>query len=148
MRRTTNIYTHKGMMQARLFAAGSAVPMVAAIWVVCLLLRRDTVWGFVGVVLVGLVGALSVALVLVNLWRSGLLYEYGIRRKFRAVSSQKGLADRVKTDKGRDRWRYPRVRVLTGSNASFQLSIRPLLGHSHGDWEKAAPAFALAFGAE
>ena len=48
-----------------------------------------------------LVGAVAVALVLVNLWRSGLVYEYRHPCRFRAVCRQKGLADRIKTDKGR-----------------------------------------------
>ena len=33
MRPTTNIYTYKGMVQARLIAAGAAVPALAATWV-------------------------------------------------------------------------------------------------------------------
>lgn len=147
MRPTKNLYTYKGMMQARLLAAGAVVPAVVATVVVCLLLRHGTIWGFIGVVLVGIVGAVAVALVVVNLLRSGLVFEYRIRRKFRVVCAQKGLADKVTTDKGVQRWRYASMRVLTGSNASFQLSIRPLLGHSHPDWDRAAPAFALAFGA-
>ena len=94
-----------------------------------------------------MVGAGSVALVLVNLWRSGLLYEYRIRTRFRAVCRSKGLAHRVRNDKGREQWQYPRAGRLSGSNASFQLTIRPLLGHDLSAWDKAADAFALAFGA-
>ena len=100
MRPTSNIYTYKGMVQARLFAAGAALPAVAASGL-CACYFVWHVWGFIGVVLVGLVGAVAIALVLVNLLRSGLVYEYRIRAKFRAVCRQKGLADRITTDKKR-----------------------------------------------
>lgn len=147
MKPTQVYYTRQNMVRARLFVAGAAVPAVASILAVWLLLRDGSLLAVLGAVPVGLAGAAAVVLVLINLPMSGLLFEASVRRKFRAVCREKKLAAQVTTDRGRRRWRYPRLRLVSGNAVSVTLSIRPLLGHSHNDWDRAAPAFALAFGA-
>jgi DNA segregation ATPase FtsK/SpoIIIE, S-DNA-T family len=147
VRPTRNNYTSKGMFYARCMAAAAAVLAIAAAVAFVLLWQLHTAWGFVGVVLVGAVGSCLIALVVVNVLASGLLFELGIRSRFRAVCRERGLASKIATQKGSHRWRYPAAGRLHGNSQSFQLVIRPLLGHSHADWEKAAAAFTMAYGA-
>lgn len=74
---------------------------------------------------------------------AGWLFEYDTRRKFRAVCDQKNLS--TKDDAGRPV--YPRFSRLIGGQDAWHVRIHPLLGQSVPDWERAAPAFVLAFAA-
>src|SRR4051794_14193642 len=73
---------------------------------------------------------------------AGLWFEYRLRWRFKAVCERSGLA--VKDKQGRAY--YPRVGQLVGDRDGFSVRIRPLIGQTVAQWEKAAAAFALAYG--
>ncbi|QJY51213.1 FtsK/SpoIIIE domain-containing protein [Pseudonocardia broussonetiae] len=72
---------------------------------------------------------------------AGWMFEHNVRRRFRAVCRER----RLTTRDDRDNVVYPGLSRLIGNGAVLNARIRPLFGQSLADWERAAPAFALAY---
>jgi S-DNA-T family DNA segregation ATPase FtsK/SpoIIIE len=82
--------------------------------------------------------------------KAGLWFEYKLRWRFKQVCEQKGLVKKY-TGGGLfradvERLAHPGLSELVGDRQSFSGRVRPLLGQSVADWERSAPAFAVAFG--
>lgn len=145
--RTKSFYTYKGMLRARLLAAAGTAASVAVLVAAWLFWQQATLLGHVVAVLFAMTAAGCLTLALVGLLASGLLFEYGVRQRFRAICREKGLAKRVMNDKGRHRWRYPSLTRLEGNEVSWRAVVKTLFGQSLADWDRSSPAFVLGYGA-
>jgi DNA segregation ATPase FtsK/SpoIIIE, S-DNA-T family len=135
-------YHYETMRTARLFLAAAVLVVFLAVALVPVLVRLN---GY------GL--AASLVLIVGGLWLSfvafqhapdtGLAFERDTRRKFRAVCREKHLA---KMDIKNGRLFYPQLSELIGGGDSWRVTIRPLLGQSLADWQKAGDSFAMAYG--
>jgi S-DNA-T family DNA segregation ATPase FtsK/SpoIIIE len=72
---------------------------------------------------------------------AGWLFQYDLTRRFRAVCQERGLT--TKNEAGE--LVYARMSRLMGNGQAWTATIRPLLGQSVADWERAGAAFALAY---
>jgi DNA segregation ATPase FtsK/SpoIIIE, S-DNA-T family len=134
-------YDYKLMTAARLLLGLAFAAVLAAVVAVLLLWRQGSA-GMAGAVLACL---LALVLVVVAVWRlpqAGLGFEWQVRRRFRAVCREKGLAKQAG-----EAVSFPMAARLSGSRDGFRMTVRPLLGQSLADWERAAAAFTLAYGA-
>src|SRR3954447_16724852 len=130
------------MAAARLWLGLAILGVAAAVVAVPLLWRQDTPPGSAGAVLGGLSAVLLAVVAGYRLPEAGIGFELEMRRCFRAVCREKGLVH-----KAGDAVRYPSAGRLFGGRDGFRLTVRPLLGHSVVDWERAAAAFTMAYGA-
>jgi len=135
-------YTRAGMLRARLITAAAGGGLLVAAVAIWQLGQWGSALGYLGVGVGCVLAAGCLLLLGVYLPASGLAFEHGVQRRFQAVCREKGLA---KKDE-RGRWVYPVAGRLSGNRRSFRLVIRPRHGQSLADWERAAPAFALAYG--
>lgn len=132
-------YDSPAMLGARAAAIGGTL-----IGLVLVLLAgvRNAQGDTASAVLIGGFAVVSFAAAIVALTRSGLLFEHDVRRRFQAVCAHNGL-----TKKGPDgSVTFPRCGQLTGRPRSFEMRVRPIIGQSLADWERVAPALALAYG--
>ncbi len=140
MQRVT--YDYKQMAAARAWLGLAVLAALAAAVLVALAAGQQTPVAAAAAVL-GVLLALLLAVVAV--WqfpRAGLGFEYEVRRRFRAICREKGL-----TKSQGDRLVYPQAGQLSGNLGGFRLRVRPLVGQALTDWERAAPAFTMAYGA-
>lgn len=134
------IYEHRTMRVTRALMMAAAASIAVAAVVVVVVVNGEQVSLSTVILVVGV----AVLLVAAAVWRSphaGLWFEYRARWRFREVCRHKGLM--IKTDKGPT---FPRLLSIEGSPSAFTALIKPLLGQSKADWERAAAAFALAYG--
>lgn len=135
-------YHYESMRIARVLAVLAALCAAAAFVLVPLLVPI----GLYGVLASVAIGAIAFGVLLAAIDRApdaGWLFEYETRRKFRAVCDQKRLS--LGDDGGRRV--YPRISRLMGGAEAWNIQIRPLLGQSLADWERASDALQMAFGA-
>jgi DNA segregation ATPase FtsK/SpoIIIE, S-DNA-T family len=137
------MYDYRQGTVARAWLGAAVLAVLGAAGAVPLLVRQGTPPDLAGAVLAVLMALLLVAVAVVRFPAAGLGFEYEVRRRFRAVCREKGL---IKKGSG-DALLYPQVGRLSGNREGFRLSVRPLLGQSVGDWERAAAAFTMAYGA-
>jgi S-DNA-T family DNA segregation ATPase FtsK/SpoIIIE len=131
------------MAAARAWLAAAALAVVGAALVVLVAARQQTAVLAAAAVLGVFLALLVVSIAVSRAPQAGLGFEYEVRRRFRAVCRQKGL-----TGKGKgDALVFPQAGRLSGSRDGFRLSVRPLLGQALTDWERAAAAFTMAYGA-
>jgi len=138
---SAKVYHFETMRTARLLV-GCAVLFVSLAVVLVPTVYRLGVYGVLAAV--GLV-VLAIGSSAVAAGRSedaGLLFEFRLRRTFRRVCLERKLTGAV--GKG-ERPLYPAYGRLIGSADAFRLVIRPHIGQTVAEWEKAAPAFSLAF---
>lgn len=134
-------YHFETMRAARLWLAVAAFFVLVAAVVVPLVWNRGG-YGVASSVLLVLLVIASGAVAAGQSEELGLGFEFGVRRTFRSICRERGLT----TTAGKDRRLvYPAAGKLIGSRDVFRLVIKPLPGQTVADWEKAAPAFSLAY---
>lgn len=133
-------YHFETMKTARLLLGCAVFFVLVGVVLVPVLLHRGVygVLASLGLAVLA-VGALAVAASHAD--DAGLWFELQLRRKYRQVCARVGLAAKVG-----DRLAYAPYGQLIGSVDAFRLVIRPLVGQTVAEWEKAAPAFSLAYG--
>ncbi len=134
-------YHYKQMAAARAWLAAAALASVGAAVAVLLAAQQETPAAAATAVLGVFTALLLVVAAVVQAPHAGLGFEYEVRRRFRAVCREKGLAKRHG-----DRVLYPQAGQLVGNLGGFRLRVRPLIGQAFTDWERAAPAFTMAYG--
>jgi hypothetical protein len=144
MRERPTTYTRAGMHKARAFVATAVLFSVGMAVAALYCWQQGAVLGDVVAVVIGLLGVGCIALAVICLPASGLLFELEVRRKFRAVCRSKGLAEKVSKKNGGHKWVYPSISRIEGNRDSFRGAIGTLHGHSMADWDKAGPALGLA----
>ncbi len=116
-------YNYKQMAAARAWLAAAVLAAVGAVVVVLVAAQQETAEMAAAAALMVLT---ALSLVAVAAWRfpqAGLGFEYEVRRRFRAVCREKGLAKRHG-----DRVLYPPAGRLSGNREGFRLTVRPLVG--------------------
>jgi S-DNA-T family DNA segregation ATPase FtsK/SpoIIIE len=130
------------MARARLLLAvyGLSAAALAAGGVWALLAFPGT-RGQLFAVAAALLVAAAVMLAVPSWLRSGLLFEWQVQRTFRAICAEKGLTKKA----GSAGLLYPSLSRLSGGSDAFTVTVRPLLGQSLADFERAAAAFSLGY---
>lgn len=135
-------YNYKRMTIARAWLGLAAMAGVGALVAASVLSQGHMPAGTAGAAVAVLTALLAAVLAVSQAGQSGLAFEYGVRRRFRAVCREKGLTKRAPRG---DALLYPPAGRLSGSRDGFSLTLRPLAGQSLADYERAAPAFSLAY---
>jgi S-DNA-T family DNA segregation ATPase FtsK/SpoIIIE len=134
-------YDYRQMAAARAWLGLAAVAVLGAAVAVVWAARQAEPGPAAAAVLGVLLALLLVVVAVVQAPRAGLGFEYQVRRRFRTVCREKGLAKQQG-----DRVLFPSAGQLVGDLGGFRLRVRPLVGQSLTDWERAAPAFTMAYG--
>jgi DNA segregation ATPase FtsK/SpoIIIE, S-DNA-T family len=135
-------YHYRSMGVARLYlllALFGLIASAAAAWTVR---QGGDVLTWAAACAVWALSTVAIGLAVSRLPAAGLWFEYRLRWRFKAVCQESGLT--VKDKQGRPC--YPRVGHIVGNRDGFRVRIRPLIGQTVAQWEKAAAAFALAYG--
>ncbi|MGD9631611.1 MAG: FtsK/SpoIIIE domain-containing protein [Hyphomicrobium sp.] len=135
-------YHFETMKTARLLV-GCAVFFVVVAAVLIPVLVHQGVYGVLASCGLAALAIGSMAVAADRFDDAGIYFELRMRRTFRKVCAERGLTTVSATDKRR--MVYPAYGQLMGSQDAFRLVIAPLVGQTVGEWEKAGPAFSLAF---
>lgn len=135
------LYHFETMKTARLLVGCAVFFALLAAVLVPLLIGR----GFYGVMSSLALGVLAIggmAVAADRLDEVGLVFELRTRRLLRRVAVERNLSRPIGKDKG---YEHPTFGRFIGNREAFRLVIRPLVGQTAADWDKAAAAFSLAF---
>lgn len=134
-------YHYETMRTARALVACAVLLLALCVVLVPVLGAGFGLGGAVAAALLIVVTVAACCLAASRSEEAGWFWEHGVRRRFRAICRERGLT--TKDDKGN--LVYPRLDRLGGNGDVFSARIKPLFGQSLADWERAAPAFALAY---
>lgn len=134
-------YHFETMKTARLLIGCAVFFVLLAVALVPPLLHFGSAAGVLGAVGLGILAVGWLAVALSHGEKAGIGFEWKIRQTFRRVCAERHLV-------GSDRKTpaFARYGYLVGTPDAFRLHIRPLVGQSLTDWEKATAAFSMAFG--